>query len=46
VVITGWSRGAIATGAIGLYDDATSKLFRAFVPVSERFQTPLPVRIH
>ena len=34
VVVTGWSRGAIATGAIGLYDDATSKLFRAFVPYS------------
>ena len=34
VVITGWSRGAIATGAIGLYDDATSKLFKAFVPYS------------
>ena len=32
--MTGWSRGAIATGAIGLYDDATSKLFRAFVPYS------------
>lgn len=31
---TGWSRGAIATGAIGLYDDATSRLFRAFVPYS------------
>ena len=34
VVITGWSRGAIATGAIGLYNDATSKLFKAFVPYS------------
>ena len=34
VVITGWSRGAIATGAIGLYDDTTSKLFKAFVPYS------------
>jgi hypothetical protein len=34
VVVTGWSRGAIATGAIGLYDDATSKLFKAFVPYS------------
>jgi hypothetical protein len=34
VVITGWSRGAIATGAIGLYDDATSLLFKAFVPYS------------
>ena len=34
VVLTGWSRGAIATGAIGLYNDATSKLFKAFVPYS------------
>ena len=34
VVVTGWSRGAIATGAIGLYNDATSKLFKAFVPYS------------
>ena len=34
IVITGWSRGAIATGAIGLYDDATSRLFKAFVPYS------------
>ena len=34
VVIAGWSRGAIATGAIGLHDDATSKLFKAFVPYS------------
>lgn len=34
VVVTGWSRGAIATGAIGLYDDATSRLFKAFVPYS------------
>jgi hypothetical protein len=33
-VCAGWSRGAIATGAIGLHDDATSKLFRAFVPYS------------
>lgn len=28
------SRGAIATGAIGLHDDATSSLFAAFVPYS------------
>lgn len=34
VVITGWSRGAIATGAIGLYNDATSALFKAFIPYS------------
>ena len=34
VVVTGWSRGAIATGALGLYDDATSALFKAFVPYS------------
>ena len=34
MVITGWSRGAIATGAIGLHDDATSRLFKAFVPYS------------
>ena len=34
VVITGWSRGAIATGALGLHDDATSQLFRAFMPYS------------
>ena len=34
MVITGWSRGAIATGALGLYDDATSRLFKAFVPYS------------
>ena len=32
--MTGWSRGAIATGALGLYDDATSALFKAFVPYS------------
>lgn len=34
VLITGWSRGAIATNAIGLHDDDTSKLFRAFIPYS------------
>ena len=34
VVIIGWSRGAIATGAIGLHDEATSSLFKAFVPYS------------
>lgn len=34
VVITGWSRGAIAVGAIGLYNDATSSLFKAFLPYS------------
>ena len=34
VVITGWSRGAIAVGAIGLHNDATSSLFKAFVPYS------------
>jgi fermentation-respiration switch protein FrsA (DUF1100 family) len=34
VVITGWSRGAIATGALGLHDDATSSLFKAFIPYS------------
>ena len=34
MVVTGWSRGAIATGALGLYDDATSALFKAFVPYS------------
>jgi hypothetical protein len=34
VVITGWSRGAIATGAVGLHDDATSQLFKAFIPYS------------
>jgi hypothetical protein len=28
VVVTGWSRGAIATGAIGLHDAETSKLFK------------------
>jgi predicted esterase len=32
VVITGWSRGAIATGAIGLHDASSSKLFKAFIP--------------
>ena len=32
VVITGWSRGAIAVGAIGLHDDVTARLFKAFVP--------------
>ena len=34
VVLTGWSRGAIATFALGLHDDATSGLFTAFVPYS------------
>ena len=34
VVITGWSRGAIATGAIGLADDRTARLWRAFIPYS------------
>ena len=34
VAITGWSRGAIATGAVGLHDAASSKLFAAFLPYS------------
>ena len=34
VVLVGWSRGAIACGAVGLYDDATSSLFKAFIPYS------------
>ena len=34
VVVTGWSRGAIATGAIGLYDDATAALWKGFIPYS------------
>lgn len=34
VVLVGWSRGAIACGAVGLHDDATSSLFKAFIPYS------------
>lgn len=34
VVLTGWSRGAIAAGAIGLFDDEISRLWRAFLPYS------------
>ena len=34
VILTGFSRGAIACGYIGLRDEATSKLWRAMVPHS------------
>lgn len=34
VILTGWSRGAIACGAIGLHDDEIAKLWRAFIPYS------------
>jgi hypothetical protein len=34
VILTGWSRGAIACGAIGLADDEISKLWKAFIPYS------------
>ena len=34
VVLTGFSRGAIACNYLGLYDDETASLWRAFVPCS------------
>ena len=34
VILTGWSRGAIATGAIGLADDEIAGLWKAFAPYS------------
>jgi hypothetical protein len=34
VVLTGFSRGAIACGYLGLRDDETAKLWRAFIPYS------------
>ncbi len=35
VVLTGFSRGAIACNYLGLYDDETAKLWRAFIPYSQ-----------
>lgn len=32
VMVTGWSRGAIACGAIALANDRIAKLWRAFMP--------------
>ena len=34
VILTGYSRGAIACNYIGLYDDEIAKLWRAIIPVS------------
>ena len=34
VILTGFSRGAIACNYLGLFDDETSRLWRAFVPCS------------
>jgi len=34
VILCGFSRGAIACNYLGLYDDETAKLWRAFVPCS------------
>jgi len=34
VILTGFSRGAIACGYLGLHDDEIAKLWRAFIPYS------------
>jgi hypothetical protein len=34
IIATGWSRGAIACGAIALHDDEIARLWRAFIPYS------------
>ena len=34
VILTGFSRGAIACGYLGLHDDEVAKLWRAFIPYS------------
>jgi len=34
VILTGFSRGAIGCGYLGLHDDETAKLWRAFIPYS------------
>jgi hypothetical protein len=36
VMVTGWSRGAIACGAIGLANDRIAKLWRVFMPYAHQ----------